>query len=193
VVPNSQKIVFAVTMISVFVVSFGIMWRQRAAMESQVTVTAPAAPADGTPSVGSSSPAPRHSFAESPRLIAAPARAANSRAPAIETPPSNDDGPELPVALSIVNKDVYIRNESTDFVAVRRNVNEAIVSNSGDKPLVITAIETYIPTQEASQTQFSLAKGGQKHFGVEDGLNMLAGDQLTLRSPSFRELSQQIP
>ena len=65
--------------------------------------------------------------------------------------------------------------------------------NESDQSFNITAIEVNLATLEASQAGFLLAKGAQKHFGIDDGLKMQSGDQLTLRSAGFRDMTRTIP
>ena len=125
-------------------------------------------------------------------------RASEAQAPinqAEETPPSNYDGPDLPVVFAFSERAVYTTEEDGDgkMINVSKRVKEGIISNSSDKPLSITATEVNIATQETSQTQFVLSAGTQKHFGSDQGLKMISGDQMTLRSPTFRDSVQQIP
>jgi hypothetical protein len=112
-----------------------------------------------------------------------------------ETPPSNYDGPDLPVVFAFSERSLFTaeENDQGDLINVSKRVKEGIVSNSSDKPLTITAIEVNIATQDTWQTQFVLSGGAQKHFGTDQGLKMVSGDQMTLRSPSFKDLVQPIP
>jgi hypothetical protein len=112
-----------------------------------------------------------------------------------ETPPSIYDGPDLPVVFAFSERSDYTaeENDQGDLINVSKRVKEGIITNSSDKPLTIIAIEVNIPTQDTSQTQFVLGGGAQKHFGADQGLKMISGDQMTLRSPSFKDLVQPIP
>jgi len=112
-----------------------------------------------------------------------------------ETPSDNYDGPDLPIVFAFSERATYTAEENDEgkLVNVSRQVKEGIISNSSGEPLTITATEVNIATQETSQTQFVLSAGTQKHFGSDQGLKMISGDQLTLRSPSYRDFSQQIP
>jgi len=112
-----------------------------------------------------------------------------------ETPSDNYDGPDLPIVFAFSERATYTAEENDEgkLVNVSRQVKEGIISNSSGEPLTITATEVNIATQETSQTQFVLGAGTQKHFGSNQGLKMLSGDQLTLRSPSYKDFSQQIP
>jgi hypothetical protein len=132
-------------------------------------------------------------------MVAQPIERASDRpAPsnqAQEMPTSNYDGPDLPVVFAFSERATYTAEENDEgkLVNVSKQVKEGIISNSSDGPLTITATEVNIATQETSQTQFVLSAGTQKHFGSDQGLKMISGDQLTLRSPSYRDFSQQIP
>jgi len=124
-----------------------------------------------------------------PREDGRPRRLAPLPAPSAEP----EDAGEMPVVVGFVHKTDIFRDSSTDYETQRRVVNEGIVSTADDKPLTITVIDTDVPTQESSQATFVLPKGGEKHFGMHDGLTMASGDQLTLRSPPYRDRVQQIP
>ena len=135
-----------------------------------------------------------------PKPIAVrPVEHANDRPPpadqAEETPPSNYDGPDLPVVFAFSERSVYTTEEGADgkMVNVSKRVKEGIIFNSSDKALTITATEVNIATQETLQTQFVLNAGTQRHFGSEQGLKMISGDQMTLRSATYRDSVQQIP
>ena len=107
----------------------------------------------------------------------------------------NYDAPELPIVFAFAERMLYTteENDSGSLVNVSKRIKEGVITNSSDKPLSITAIEVNLPTQETSQIQLLLGAGAQKHFGPEQGLKMISGDQLTLRSASYRESVQQIP
>jgi hypothetical protein len=130
---------------------------------------------------------------------ARPAEQPSDRPPpahqAPETPPSNYDGPDLPIVFAFSERSVYTTEEGADgkMVNVSKRVKEGIIFNSSDKPLNITATEVNIATQETSQTQFVLSGGTQRHFGAEQGLKMLSGDQMTLRSAAYKDSVQQVP
>jgi len=131
--------------------------------------------------------------------IAQPVERTSERLPpnsqAQETSAGNFDAPELPVVFAFSERSVYTTEEDAEgkMANVSKHVKEGIISNSSDKPLTITATEVDVATQEASQTQFVLSAGMQKHFGSDQGLKMISGDQITLRSPAYRESVQQIP
>jgi hypothetical protein len=174
----------------VFCASFGILWWQRN-HANEPTALPSAAPA---PPPTAAAPILLQQ-AQSGRLAQAPAevRSANARPSQIEEPAPSDSDAELPVVFSIVNKPDFLRDRSSNFEGAWKKVNEGIISNGADKPLTVTVIDTDVPTQETTQATFELGKGAQRHFGVQDGLKMSKGDQLTVRSPPYRDMIQQIP
>jgi len=110
-------------------------------------------------------------------------------------PSENHDGPPLPVMFNIINKRMYTAEESVEGVMQNftRQVNEAVIFNSSGEALTITVLDVDVPTQQKSQAQFVLMPGAQKHFGVDQGLKMQSGDQITLRCAGFHDLESQIP
>lgn len=68
-------------------------------------------------------------------------------------------------------------------------LTEGVVLNRLQAPLTLTVVEV---GQETTQAQITLAGGMQKRFGVDQGLRMLAGDVLTLRSPNYRDITQTL-
>jgi hypothetical protein len=123
----------------------------------------------------------------------APVRRPEPSAAPPETP--NYDAPELPIVFAFSERSAYVAEENAagNLVNVTKRLKEGIITNSSDKYLSITAIEVNLPTQETSQIQLVLSPGAQKHFGTEQGLKMISGDQLTLRSSDHRDSVQQIP
>jgi hypothetical protein len=177
-----------------FTIAFSIMWRQR--QTPQVPVVA-AVPERAT---NADSPVPRpvrQSMTAMQGWQASPAPTTRSRsAPdsgVAEDPPSNFDAPELPVMFNIIRTSTYVNDDNHEGVKISKDVNEGIIFNSSEAALNITVTEVNLPTMESSQAQFTLAKGNQKHFGVAQGLQMMSGDQITLRSPSYRDITQPIP
>jgi len=112
-----------------------------------------------------------------------------------EIPGDNYAGDDLPVVFAISERTIYTTEEKADgeLVNVTKRVKEGVISNSSEQLLTITATEVDIPTQESSTAQIILPAGAQKHFGTDQGLKMISGDQITLRSRSYRNLVQLIP
>jgi hypothetical protein len=95
----------------------------------------------------------------------------------------------------VVTRRVYTTEDGPDGepVNVTKDVTEGVVTNSSDGPLTLNVTEVNSQTHEKSQTQILLAQNMQKHFGAAQGLSMLSGDEITLRNPSYQELTRQIP
>jgi hypothetical protein len=130
--------------------------------------------------------------------LSAQAESVSDLRPAATTKPPdtpNYEGSELPIVFAFSERSAYVaeENEAGNLVNVSKRLKEGIITNSSDKSLSIAAIEVNLPTQETSQIQLVLSAGAQKHFGTEQGLKMISGDQLTLRSASYRDSIQLIP
>ena len=194
---NHQNLHITLTVLISVALSCGALyWSDKTATPAPRAFV-PAAPPPVVPSTESTSPTPRPAIAQP---IQAAGGKVQERAPpaapkAQEAPPSNYDGPVLPIVFAFSERYVYTAedNDEGNPVNVSKRVKEGIISNTSDKPLTITATEVNIATQEASQTQIVLGAGTQKHFGTDLGLKMISGDQMTLRSPSYRDFVQQIP
>ncbi len=101
----------------------------------------------------------------------------------------------MPLVFEAVHNTVYVKEEDADGTThhVNKEISEGIIVNESDQSFNITAIEVNLSTLETSKAGFLLAKGAQKHFGIDDGLKMQSGDQLTLRSAGFRDMTRTIP
>lgn len=181
-------------MVVSFAISFGVMRlystdptvaAQPMSLEAQAQVTPP--------------PLPRRTprqRADAPVSGAEPAyaRGGTGEAGADEAAaePRVDPGAEMPVVFSVVKTTAYTRGDE-DASYRMTPTNEAVVLNSSDKPLSLTLIELHLPTMESTRFEFLLPAGSQRHVGPEQGMKFTSGDQLTLRSPSFRDILQQIP
>jgi hypothetical protein len=182
------------TMILSFSCAFALMWWQRKPepWSSLAPESAPARPLVAVPAyadTGAQFAAARDPGNTGVAVKRVAAKAAEADA---ETPPSNYDGPPLPVVFVLGKSHVY-EEEPDGGAATRKRLNEGIIFNSSDKPLTLTAIEVNLPTMETSQAQFVLTPGMQKHFSVDDGLKMISGDQITLRASSFQDMTKSIP
>lgn len=100
----------------------------------------------------------------------------------------------LPVIFSIVSRDVYGAEETPDgsMQNVTNKVTEVLLVNSSDQRLNITATEVD-SDHGISQAQISIAEGAQRRIGVNQGLKMASGAEITLRSNPYRDLKQQVP
>ncbi len=189
----SDRYSILITMAATYVVTLGILWWQRKPHQIVVpTAYIVAVPRVEPARVVTPAPAEPDQSPEARPPAGQPVRAAMA---ANDGPPPNSTGPDLPVTLYIVPATVSIKEEGPDGAMrmVNKNVNEAIISNDSDHVLTITAIDVNPSTGESAQAEFTLGQNGQRHLNIGDGVNLLAGDQLTLRSPTFRDRTEQIP
>jgi hypothetical protein len=119
-------------------------------------------------------------------VAAAPAAApaALDKAPTI---PANDaatpmtaDPEQLPVQV------VFKRRE-------RLNKFEGRIVNTSSDPLQVEVSVLSATTHFTTQAQVSVGAYLQSHFGIDDGLDMQSGDQVTLRSYPYHDSVLQIP
>jgi hypothetical protein len=190
----SDRYAIPITMTASFAVTLGILLWQRKAVD--MPPPAPMASALVEPPAPARMPMPAaevepRSQARAPAI--SPVRAAPAANDGAQQ--SNSAGPDLPVTLDMARTTVWVREEGPDGAMrrVSKDVNDAIISNQSDQVLTITAIDANPSTEESTQTEFVLGPNGQKHLNIDDGVGLLAGDQLTLRSPPFRDRTQQIP
>jgi len=186
------------TMAASFSISFAIMWRQHKADEMPLPVPVAgrvSAPTPLSAALPAALPMPAEpGSAVSPRSrLAGPSVPRQVRPAPEAAPQSNSDAPALPVMLNIVKTTAYVDDGTGTGAKANKEVYEAIISNDSQQQLDISVTEMNLPTMESSEAQISLAKGNQLHFGVGRGLKLLSGDQITLRSPNYRELTQPIP
>jgi hypothetical protein len=186
---RSPALAIIAIMVVSFSLSFAVLWRQQKGASPPSRAPLPAAPVHLARSESVSVPA---------APVAREPQSAPSQAPPppATTPPAHSyEGPDLPVVFGIINKSVYTVQDDEHGVPtnVTRNVNEAIVSNSSERPLTITVTELDQSKTKFSQGQLMLPPGAQRHFGEDLGLQMLSGDELTLASASYHDLIRQIP
>ena len=167
------------TIIVTFAVSFAFLYWKQSARQRPI-LAAPVAMRQAehpqrTPSLPGTEPARAEA--------AAPAR------PAQPTPEPTSDvgGPALPVLYKISERTV--RTGDADSPGETARVGEVQLANSSDQPLFITVIDVNLPTMETSQTQIMLGPNAEAQVGADNGLKMQSGDQITLRSPGFSELT----
>jgi len=163
-------------LLAIFLVSFGIMWTERKAEEPVVSNpivpapdnTAPITEAAGVAAVARTNP------------IASPAEDAGFSGPAPSSTASNAGALELPVEMHFRNR------------ADQGKIQGSILNNSGDE-LVIDAIVFSPSTKETGKFQLTVAPYSGKSFGLDDGLDMRPGDQITLKSSPYRDKVGRIP
>lgn len=151
-----------------------IFW-QRGAQETPAKNAA-------TPISAVESPATRPPAPSAARLPApaqpAPEKAFN--APANEAASGAADAQQLPVQL------VFRRRE-------RLNKFEGRITNTSSDPLQLEVLVLSASTHYTTQAQVNVGASVQSSFGLDDGLDMQSGDQVTLRSAPFHDSVTQIP
>jgi len=113
-------------------------------------------------------------------------------------PPSDDQAPPLPVYFTVSSHPGIGSTDSgvddgtapADRSGVLRQVD--IVNNS-DEVLQITVVALNVPTQQTTQAHLFLRPHHQEHAGSALGLKLEPGDQVTLRSSGYRQLSGVVP
>lgn len=189
--PHQVRTLMAI-MLASFSLTFAILWLQREPPD------APPPPLAGAPHAPIEALARRMSASapsEPARATPAVVRGEPAALPSSSAPVSNEEGPPLPVIFGTPQR-VITRLESDaedNSRRVTKNVTEALVINTSDKPLALSVTELNVATQETWQAQVVVVPQFQKRFGEDVGLKMASGDQLTLRNPAFQALTRSIP
>lgn len=130
--------------------------------------------------VNTASPAPQEqpgslgNFA--PTRVASPAQ---SETPAVSTSPSEDDADgEVPVTMNFRH-------------ARGREAIEGGLANLAEHALEITA--TLRAGTREQEIEFTVDAGTGHRIGVDDGLEIHSGDQITVHSPPFRDRVFPVP
>jgi hypothetical protein len=93
----------------------------------------------------------------------------------------NDAGPEqMPVQI------VFRRRE-------RLNKFEGRITNTSGDPLQVEVLVLSASTHYTTQAAVNVGGYLQSSFGIDDGLDMQSGDQVTLRSYPYHDSVMQIP
>jgi len=185
----------ALTMVVSFCLALAYFWwQQHPPARVQLVTLAPIAANQRT-----SVPAPPLPH-DQPTDIA-PVSASPQRAPAVpETLQPDYDGPPLPVLFAVTTESVTRGESDADQPHAEgepadtpTSVKRANISNTSDQPLDVTVIAVNMPTQKTSQASLFLTPGGQQSLGPDAGLRMESGDQVTLRSRGFHDLTETVP
>jgi hypothetical protein len=182
------------TMVASFAATFALLWVHR---EPTLVFLVP-------PPVNQEPPAvqrpPRADPPAQPPTPSGPqAKKVPTKQPPAETaPPANLDGPPLPllVALSIRPADPRgpdPAGPAPDGSQDQASQNQVDISNSSDQLLALTVIDVNASSQKTSSTQVLLPPNGQAHLGAEARLAMQSGDEVTVRSAGFRDLTRTVP
>jgi len=176
------------------VVSYGVTaaflwWRQPPAIKVEPFVSQPAPPMQRL--AGPPPMMPRVQPAEPPH--AAPIPVAVKAA----VPAPNYEGPPLPVYLNIniepAHRNRRRSNAGGEEPDAAKDVHVANILNSSDKALELTVIDLNPSTQKATQASVLLLPRDSQTVGQTKGLAMESGDQITLRSDGFQDLTQAVP
>jgi len=156
-----------ITMIVSFSLSFAFMYWQRQTKE---------------PTVRQQEPLPIPPVTAGP---SAPPKSARVRRANVVVPPAVstaavDEAPAMPVTFDIWNRR-------------HKNKIEASLMNISDDSLLVQVHIVNQSTKQSSQLAFDLAPHAEKKFGTDDGLEMNSGDQITLQSPPYRDLTREVP
>jgi hypothetical protein len=170
------------TIILTFAVSFAFLYWKQKSREAPTIAAAPIA----LPQVARPQPAPQLPMAQN----VPPSAAAPAASPARPAPEANVGGPPLPVLFKVTQRTVR-SEESAQAEMV--NVAEAHILNPSDNPLAVTVIDVNLPTMETSRTQVMMGPNTEAHVGTDEGLTMRSGDQITLRSAGFSDLTLTVP
>ena len=178
---NSQSLSIVLTMVVTFSLSFAIMWNRRphelSGSESTIESTITPVPAM-TPApvpVRSRSPEGRRE----PPAAPVGAQASLAGAPAVQMP-AVQALPAMPVALSIGHNH-------------RHNTTEASMVSLSESPISIQISIVNPSTQRASNLRIELAPHSQQYVGTTEGVELNPGDQVTLKNPSYQDLTQRVP
>lgn len=174
---NSQSLSIAVTMAVTFSLSFAIMWNHRPQEPSGPESTITPVPAmTPTPVPVRSRPSGGH---REPPTAPVGAQASLAGAPAVQMP-AVQALPAMPVALSIGHNH-------------RHNTTEASMVSLSESPISIQISIVNPSTQRASNLRIELAPHSQQYVGTTEGVELNPGDQVTLKNPSYQDLTQRVP
>jgi hypothetical protein len=171
---NSQSLSIVLTMVVTFSLSFAIMWNRRphepSRSESTPESTITPVPAM-TPAPVRSRPPGGH---REPPTAPVGVQASLAASPAVQALPA------MPVALSIGYNH-------------RHNTTEASMVSLSESPVSIQVSIVNPSTQRASNLRIELAPHSQQYVGTTEGVELNPGDQVTLKNPSYQDLTQQVP
>ncbi len=189
---NDEIRLAAVTVAASFAATFSYLWLH----------SVPNLPAASPPLIQPSGPPSVDPPLKRPPPIAAPApapaetQAASRPAATSAVPAANLDGPTLPVLVSFANvPDPSANREenSEGGLADDKTRNQLDISSTSEQLLAVTVIDVNVAAQKSSSTQVLLSPNGQAHINSDAGLPIASGDEITLRSPGFRDMSQKAP
>ena len=86
----------------------------------------------------------------------------------------------MPVALSVGHNH-------------RHNTTEASMVSLSESPISIQLSIVNPSTHSSSNLRIELAPHSQQYVGTAEGVELNPGDQVTLKNPSYLDLTQQVP
>lgn len=178
---RGQLQAIAVTMLISFVAAFGLMYWQRRAE----SVAGPERQPE--PAARLSSPIP--SVASRMTLVPAAAVDENVAKAARRGDSAPSPNPTMPVTVSFVQ---YNQPSDEDDPDKPSTVFVGRVWNRGTAPLTVSVVRTSANGQSTAQTQLTVDARRVKGFGQNDGVELHAGDTVTLRSDRFADLLVQV-
>jgi len=161
----------AIVMIVTFCLSFGVMWWQRKSAELSATE-----PRKTTDLRAGMPPIARPAMKQSPAIEAVEPHSTQAGAVAKDL----EAAEEMPVEIN------FHRRARLDKIAGR-------LMNSSSDSLAITVKIQSPGTQRISQLLLDLAPNRLTEIGMDDGLDLHSGDQVTLQSPAYPNKVAQIP
>jgi hypothetical protein len=166
-----------VTMLATFALSLGVMlWNRGSVKAPPYAIAAPNIDQREPPPV--LAPAPLAPPVARPLTVKEDQKAVSVPSGVSLATPA--DSAQLPVEV------VFKRRE-------RLNKFEGRIVNTSGDPLLIDVRVLSASTHYTSQAQVSVGAYIQTRFGIDDGLDMQSGDQVTLKSNVFRDQVLQIP
>jgi hypothetical protein len=166
-----------VTMLATFALSLGVMlWNRGSVKAPPYAIAAPGVNQREPPPVPARAPlappvARPLTVKEDQKAVSVPSGVS------LATPA---DPAQLPVEVAFKRRE-------------RLNKFEARITNTSGDPLLIDVRVLSASTHYTSQAQVSVGAYIQSRFGIDDGLDMQSGDQVTLKSNVFRDQVLQIP
>jgi len=104
---------------------------------------------------------------------------------------ANPDAPALPVLYRLGHRIVRASDDASPEEMI--SVSDVHLSSSSDVPLFITVVDVSRPAMDTSQAQVMVGANAETQVGTDNGLRMQSGDQITLKSPGFSDVTFSIP
>ena len=165
----------ALTMLCSFLAAFGVLMWQRKAAEPP-SVGPPSAAGHGSIQTLGHGPL---SSVQRPEAAPPVPEAVVTRIPATDGRTSPNAAPEMPIELH------FRRRPDLNKV-------QGSLLNKSENELTVDALIFDPRTNQTSKVQLELAPYKARPFGLDDGLDMLPGDEITLQSAPYRDKVSRI-